>query len=358
MSSRRTETTPDAEITSGAETASSTEPAPAAESTPIAADSVAADSTASASTAAGSNGADSNGAASNGAASNGAASNGADSNGADSNGADSGGAGTGAGTAGQAARPRAKQRVAGARKPGAAGTALADRDVEDDTAGTAGTDLIAPAGAGTTSTPGTAREAGTGSAAAEPVDPAEPAAASAATESGPDLAADRKRVRLLTGLAAAAVVLVAAAVLTAVGWRSAATSGPRSNEAFVDSAATAEVVGQVTNDMTTVYSYDYTNLPANEAAANAVITGKFATEFPRVFGPVKQLAPQEQAVLKSTVPAAGVILLQGDRARLLMMIDQTGTRGAAKEATGATARLVVDAQKVDGRWKISEVTPE
>jgi Mce-associated membrane protein len=340
MSSRRTETTPDAEITSDAETASSTEPAPAAESTPIAADSVAADPTASASTAPGSNGAGSNGAGSNGAA---------------SNGADSDGAGTGAGTAGQAARPRAKQRIAGARKPGAAGTALADRDVED---GTAGTDLIAPTGAGTTSTPGTAREAGTGSAAAEPVDPAEPAAASAATESGPDLAADRKRVRLLTGLAAAAVVLVAAAVVAAVGWRSAATSGPRSNEAFVDSAATAEVVGQVTNDMTTVYSYDYTNLPANEAAANAVITGKFATEFPRVFGPVKQLAPQEQAVLKSTVPAAGVILLQGDRARLLMMIDQTGTRGAAKEATGATARLVVDAQKVDGRWKISEVTPE
>ncbi|MDT7679131.1 MAG: Mce-associated rane protein [Pseudonocardiales bacterium] len=337
MSSRRTETTPDAEITSDAETASSTEPAPAAESTPIAADSAAADSTASASTAAGPNGAASNGAASNGA--------------------DSDGAGTGAGTAGQAARPRAKQRIAGARKPGAAGTALADRDVED---GTAGTDLIAPTGAGTTSTPGTAREAGTGSAAAEPVDPAEPAAASADVESDPhpDLTADRKRVRLLTGLAAAAVVLVAAAVLTAVGWRSAATSGPRSNEAFVDSAATAEVVGQVTNDMTTVYSYDYTNLPANEAAANAVITGKFATEFPRVFGPVKQLAPQEQAVLKSTVPAAGVILLQGDRARLLMMIDQTGTRGAAKEATGATARLVVDAQKVDGRWKISEVTPE
>ena len=340
MSSRRTETTPDAEITSDAETASSTEPAPAAESTPIAADSVAADSTASASTAAGSNGAVSNGAASKGA--------------------DSDGAGTGAGTAGQAPRPRAKQRVAGARKPGAAGTALADRDVEDDTAGTAGTDLIAPIGAGTTSTPGTAREAGTGSAAAEPVNPAEPTAAPADVESDPhpDLTADRKRVRLLTGLAAAAVVLVAAAVLTAVGWRSAATSGPRSNEAFVDSAATAEVVGQVTNDMTTVYSYDYTNLPANEAAANAVITGKFATEFPRVFGPVKQLAPQEQAVLKSTVPAAGVILLQGDRARLLMMIDQTGTRGAAKEATGATARLVVDAQKVDGRWKISEVTPE
>jgi Mce-associated membrane protein len=333
MSPRRTETTPDAEITSDAEPASSTEPAPAAESTPIAADPVAADSTA----------ADSNTTASNTTASNTTASN---------------GAGTSAGTAGPSGRPRAKQRVAGARKPGAAGTALADRDVEDDTAGTHDTDLIAPTG--TAGTPGTAGGEETASAAAEPVSPAEPAAASADIESDPRPAAsaDRKRVRLLTGLAAAAVVLVAAAVVAAVGWRSAATSGPRSNEAFVDSAATAEVVGQVTNDMTTVYSYDYTTLPANEAAANAVITGKFATEFPRVFGPVKQLAPQEQAVLKSTVPAAGVILLQGDRARLLMMIDQTGTRGAAKEATGATARLVVDAQKVDGRWKISEVTPE
>jgi Mce-associated membrane protein len=330
MSSRRTETTPDAEITSDAETASSTEPAPAAESTPTAAAPVAGDSTA-------------------------AGSNGADSNGADSNGADANGAGSNA-----AARPRSKRRAAGAQKPGATGTALADREVE---AGTVDTDPIAPTRTGTASKTGTPSEAGTvgeaaasSYAAAAPVSPAEPAAAPA--DPGPDLAADRKRVRLLTGLAVAAVLLVAAAVVAAVGWRSAATSGPRSNEAFVDSAATAEVVGQVTNDMTTVYSYDYTTLPANEAAANAVITGKFATEFPRVFGPVKQLAPQEQAVLKSTVPAAGVILLQGDRARLLMMIDQTGTRGPAKEATGATARLVVDAQKVDGRWKISEVTPE
>jgi Mce-associated membrane protein len=151
---------------------------------------------------------------------------------------------------------------------------------------------------------------------------------------------------------------VAASVVVAVGAYTARTSGPLANQAFVDSAATAELVGQVTNAMTTVYSYDYNTLPANEAAANGVITGKFATEFPRVFGPVKQLAPQEQAVLKSTVPAAGVIMLQGDRARLLMMVDQVGTRGAAKEPTGATARLVVDAQKVDGRWKIAEVTPE
>jgi Mce-associated membrane protein len=331
MSPRRTETTPDAEIRSDAETASSTESVPAAGSTPAAAEPVVTGPIP------------------------------ADSPAADSPAAGRSGAAAGDGTTDPAVRPRSKRRATGLRKPGATGTALADREVVTDTDDT---EPVVPTGtaAGATAATGTAGATAATAAGATtaPVGPAEPATAPAESGSDPvpDLAADRKRVRLLTGLAAAAVLLVAAAVVTAVGWRAAATSGPRSNEAFVDTAATAEVVGQVTNDMTTVYSYDYTTLPANETAANAVITGKFATEFPRVFGPVKQLAPQEQAVLKSTVPAAGVILLQGDRARLLMMVDQTGTRGPAKEATGATARLVVDAQKVDGRWKISEVTPE
>lgn len=169
---------------------------------------------------------------------------------------------------------------------------------------------------------------------------------------------DRKRVRLLVGLAVAAVLLVAASVLLAVAAFTARESGPLANQAFVDNAATAEVVGQVTHDITIVYSYNYTTLPADEAAANAVITGKFADEFARVFEPVKQLAPQEQAVLKSSVPAAGVLQLQGDRARLLMMVDQAGVRGTDKQPTGATARLIVDAQKVDGQWKIAGVTPE
>jgi Mce-associated membrane protein len=169
---------------------------------------------------------------------------------------------------------------------------------------------------------------------------------------------DRRRPRLLIGLAGAAVLLVAVAVLLAVGAFTARRSGPLANQAFVDTAATAELVGQVTNAMATVYSYNYATLPANEAAAKAVIIGKFADEFARVFEPVKQLAPQEQAVLKSSVPAAGVLQLQGDRARLLMMVNQAGTRGTDQQPTGATARLVVDAVKVDGQWKIAGVTPE
>jgi Mce-associated membrane protein len=311
MSSRRTETTPDAEITSDAETASSTEPAAGATAT----GSAGSTATAPAATA-----------------------------------------------AAAADRPRTKRRTDGIRRPGA-GTALAERaterpraaaerDSDGHTAELAAATEDAPVTSSAvdgpaedTPAPAPVRKIET---VGEPTDVLAPAADPA----------ERKRLRLLFGLAGAAVLLVAASVVVGVGAFAARSSGPLSNQAFVNTAATAELVGQVTNAMTTVYSYDYNTLPANEAAAKGVITGKFATEFPRVFEPVKQLAPQEQAVLKSTVPAAGVILLQGDRARLLMMVDQTGTRGTAKEPTGATARLVVDAEKVDGRWKIAEVTPE
>jgi len=335
MPSRRTETTPDAEITSDAGTASSTESAPGASATGSAA-----------STATGSAGPTAAPSASGAAA---------------------------------PTRPRAKRRTEGARKPGAGtGTALAERDAAHPPAAAAPEAAVPGAESAeapaedrpTAEVPSVAQDLAQGAVdepaedeTTTPVTPRPVRKIETVAESTDDVAApadpaDRKRVRLLFGLAGAAVLLVAASVVVGVGAYTARSSGPLANQAFVDSAATAELVGQVTNAMTTVYSYDYTTLPANEAAANGVITGKFATEFPRVFAPVKQLAPQEQAVLKSTVPAAGVTMLQGDRARLLMMVDQTGTRGAAKEPTGATARLVVDAQKVDGRWKIAEVTPE
>ena len=247
-------------------------------------------------------------------------------------------------------------------RPGVAGEATGSPAVESSATDLSATDSSAtePSAIGSSATEpsATVSSATESSAVGDESPPAVvPAVAGPSAAPAPP-AADPRRVRLLVGLAVAAVLLIAASVVLAVGAFTARSSGPLSNQAFVDSADTADVVGQVTNAVITVYSYDYTALPANEAAAKQVVTGRFATEFERVFGPVKQLAPQEQAVLKSTVPAAAVSLLQGDRARLLMMVDQAGTRGPDKQPTGATARLVVDAVKIGGQWKISEVTPE
>jgi Mce-associated membrane protein len=170
--------------------------------------------------------------------------------------------------------------------------------------------------------------------------------------------ADRRATRLLTVLAVLAVLLVATAVLLGVAWGAQRHSGPRSNQAFTDGGATAALVGEVTNAVIAVYSYDYTTLPANEAAAKAVVTGRYASEIDRLFAPLKQVAVAQQASMRATVPAAAVSLLRGDRARLLMMVDQAGVHGTDKQPTGASARLMIDAQRIEGHWKIAEVTPE
>lgn len=181
---------------------------------------------------------------------------------------------------------------------------------------------------------------------------------------GPDAAAPavdpagQAQVRRLVIVAVTAVLLVAGAVLLGIADHVARSAGPLGNQAFVDAGSTSAVVGDVTAAIKVVYSYDYKALDANREAAKAVITGKFSQDFDKVFAGVKLLAPQQQAVLTTTVPAAGVVQVRDDRARLLMMVDQNGTRMGSQPIAGTSARLVVEAQQVDGHWKIAEVTPE
>ena len=202
--------------------------------------------------------------------------------------------------------------------------------------------------------------AGAGADATAPEEGTAPAAGTAA-EAGAAAAEDpehQAKVRRLITLAVAAVLLIAIAVVLAFANHSARANGPLANEAFVDEGSTSAVEAEITAAIKTVYSYDYRTLDANQAAAKAVTTGQFAQDFDKVFDAVKQLAPKEQAVMTTAVPAAGVLQLKDDRARLLMMVDQNGTKGGTQPIGGASARLIVEAQRVDGRWKIAEVTPE
>lgn len=191
-------------------------------------------------------------------------------------------------------------------------------------------------------------------------DPAPSAADPGAAPAAPAIPAaeDQARTRRLIALAVAAVLLIAVAVLLAFENHSARANGPLANEAFVDTSSTTEVETEMAAAIKTVYSYDYRSLDANRAAAKEVITGQFAQDFDKVFDAVKQLAPKEQAVMTTDVAATGVLQLKDDRARLLMMVDQKGTKAGSQPIGGASARLVVVAQKVDGHWKIAEVTPE
>lgn len=161
-------------------------------------------------------------------------------------------------------------------------------------------------------------------------------------------------------LAGGLVLLVGLAVFFGVADAQVRGTASAQNTALVDIATTAQVSQQVTDALKTVYSFDYTRLDQNEAAARAVITPAFATEFDELFKQVRQLAPQQQAVVTATVNLSAVKSINGDTAVLLVFLDQQATRAQAgnqPQQLAAAGRLTVTAQRVDGTWKIADVQP-
>jgi len=173
-------------------------------------------------------------------------------------------------------------------------------------------------------------------------------------------AAVRRRPVPLPALVGALVLLLGLAVFFAVENAQVRGTPSAQNTALVDVGTTAEVSRQVTAALKTVYSFDYTRLDQNEAAARAVITPAFADQFDQLFRQVRELAPQQQAVVTATVNLVGVESINGDRATLLVFLDQQATRaqaGAGPQQLAAAGRLTVTAQRVDGTWKIAAVDP-
>ncbi|TCK20312.1 hypothetical protein [Pseudonocardia endophytica] len=161
-------------------------------------------------------------------------------------------------------------------------------------------------------------------------------------------------------LLAVTILLVAAAAFFAVSWGRLAFSGATSNTALTDVGATATVSEQVNDAVTKVYSFDFARLDQAESDARGVITGPFTGQFDQIFGNVRQLAPKQQAVVTATIPKSAVSSIDGDHATMYVFVNQVIRRvddaGKPQEGTAA-ARLRVDADHVDGRWKISGMTP-
>ena len=130
-------------------------------------------------------------------------------------------------------------------------------------------------------------------------------------------------------LIGALAVLVGMAVFFAVENAEVRGTPSAQNTALVDVGTTAQVSQQVTAALKTIYSFDYTRLDQNEAAARAVITPAFAGQFDQLFRQVRELAPQQQAVVTATVNLVGVQSVNGDTATLLVFLDQQATRAQA-----------------------------
>ncbi|MFD9699219.1 hypothetical protein [Lentzea sp. NPDC059081] len=125
--------------------------------------------------------------------------------------------------------------------------------------------------------------------------------------------------------------------------------------ALVDAGTTSAVNGQIREAVEKSFSYNFADVAATEKAARELLTGKALCQYNAVFGPVKEVAPQQKLVVTVRVVSSAVSSLKDDRATVLVFADQVTTRTTDNQTGGGTAMLRVSALDDGGRWKIDNM---
>lgn len=161
----------------------------------------------------------------------------------------------------------------------------------------------------------------------------------------------RLRRAVLAGTAAALVLGGCGFFHAAHQLRSAA---PAQNRALTDTEATHRVAGEVGNALARVFSYTPDGTAAAERSARTVLDGRAARQYATLFDRVRDDLAEQRVTLSTRAVRTGVVELDGDRARLLVFLDQTSRRGK-DEVTTAAAQLTVTARLEDDRWRIVDI---
>jgi Mce-associated membrane protein len=163
--------------------------------------------------------------------------------------------------------------------------------------------------------------------------------------------------RLAAVLVVLAVGVAALGVWFTVEMRAVRSSAAAQNQALVDTGRTAEVSAAVTNSLNKVFSYSFDKPEVTEQAAANALRGPALDSYNRLFAQVRELAPQQKIVLTTRVVHIAVQSLTGDRAQLLVFLDQSATRADNNTNSAGAAQLSVTAERQDGSWVIIDLTP-
>ncbi|MDD9380466.1 hypothetical protein M8Z33_28185 [Streptomyces sp. ZAF1911] len=126
------------------------------------------------------------------------------------------------------------------------------------------------------------------------------------------------------------------------------------NHALTDTAATERVNGEVGDGLARIFSYTPTGADATARSARTVLGGKAARQYDDLFAELRAKLETQKITLNTQAVRTGTIELDGDTARLLVLLDQTSRRDGGA-ATSAAAQLTVTAHFHDDRWQIIDI---
>jgi Mce-associated membrane protein len=197
-----------------------------------------------------------------------------------------------------------------------------------------------------------AEEPGAAEATAVAEEPRPAEATAPAQKTGPGR---RRSWRIAAALGAATVLLGGFGVWATVHANSERSSAAEQNTALTDAPATAAVRGQIAAAVNTIFSYNYADTAATRRAAQGLLTGPAVRQYNSLFALVTKNAPAQKLVVTTRVTSAGVEMLNGDRARLLVFANQQDTRAGTSQTSYAGAMFAVTALRQGGRWKIENI---
>ncbi|WP_432827660.1 hypothetical protein [Dactylosporangium sp. CA-092794] len=148
------------------------------------------------------------------------------------------------------------------------------------------------------------------------------------------------------GTVALLIAVVLGAGLAAAGWYE-HDRAHRRDVAVRQSLAAADAAAQA------IFSYDYRSFDASVANGRAFATGDFAAEYAQTTAALKSNAVSEQAIVRASVSASGVVSAAPDRVELLLYVDQYRRNTNITGEKVDQNRVVLTMVPVGGAWKVS-----
>lgn len=179
-------------------------------------------------------------------------------------------------------------------------------------------------------------------------DAAEAGVAGGAAEGGRER---RAGYPVLAALVAATLVLSGLAVFFKL--RHSEATELTSNAALVDVATTAEVKQAMSDAAERLFSIDYNDMAKTERAAEQLLgSEEVKSTYDTLMGEYRGQAGEQKIVVTTTAVRSAVVLLDGDRARVMVYVDQTATRAGDEQTVGGPAAMWFETERKDGEWKV------
>ncbi len=180
----------------------------------------------------------------------------------------------------------------------------------------------------------------------------DPEAAESSEASESEKKPGSRQLILAGALVVVGLLLAATAVLFKI--QADDVSSSTDNTALLDVAKTAQVKDQVAKATEALFSYDYNNIAKTETAAgDLLVNDDVRAKYNLLMGEVKRLAPQQKMVVTCKVTRSAVIRLEGERADVMVFVDQSSTRADTNKTTAGSAQLHLNAELQGDKWKIT-----